>query len=270
MTARFRSKNIVEGHGGAEQICHKGTEQICHRGTETRRMPTFFSMSRCVGGQFPLPLRPLTVWLLSLALVSTVVSAQQTPAPTASAAPPRVSAPAAAPVAAPAIPTGVAVPGDYVIGPEDVLAVVYWRDKDMSTEVSVRPDGKISLPLLNDVQAAGLTPAQLRDRLIDASKEYFEDPSVTIVVRQMNSRKVFITGEVNKPGPYPLIAPTTVLQLISIAGGLHEYADSKKILIVRNENGRPTSYPFNYKDVISRKNLRQNIELKPGDTVIVP
>ena len=140
----------------------------------------------------------------------------------------------------------------------------------MTADVAVRPDGKISLPLLNDVTAAGLTPSQLRDHLVEASKQYFEDPSVTVVVRQMNSRKVFITGEVNKPGPYPLIAPTTVLQLISIAGGLHEYADSKKILIVRNENGKPTSFAFNYKDVVSRKNLRQNILLKPGDTVIVP
>jgi polysaccharide export outer membrane protein len=211
---------------------------------------------------------------LAAGLVSTSAAAQQPPVTTASAgvqpvaAPPASALPKAA--AASASPAGVPVPGDYVIGAEDVLAVVYWRDKDMTTEVAVRPDGKISLPLLNDVQAAGLTPAQLRERLIEASKDYFEDPSVTIVVRQMNSRKVFITGEVNKPGPYPLIASTTVLQLISIAGGLHEYADGKKIIIVRNENGKPVSFPFNYKDVVSRKNLRQNIELKPGDTVIVP
>jgi polysaccharide export outer membrane protein len=162
------------------------------------------------------------------------------------------------------------VPADYVIGPEDVLSVVFWRDKDMTGDVAVRPDGKISLPLLNDVPAAGLTPAQLRERLIEASKAYFEDPSVTVVVKQMHSRKVFITGEVNKPGPYPLIGPTTVLQLISIAGGLREYADSKKIIIVRNENGKATSYKFNYKNVVAGKSLQQNIELKPGDTVLVP
>ncbi len=190
------------------------------------------------------------------------LAAQQPPAAATTAS-------AAARPAAP-VPGAVAVPDDYVIGPEDVLGVVYWRDKDMTGDVAVRPDGKISLPLLNDVQAAGMTPAQLRDKLVDASKQYFEDPSITVVVKQMNSRKVFITGEVTKPGPYPLIGPTTVLQLISIAGGLRDYADSKKILIVRNENGRPTSYLFNYKDVVSRKNLRQNIELKPGDTVIVP
>jgi polysaccharide export outer membrane protein len=163
-----------------------------------------------------------------------------------------------------------AVPADYLIGAEDVLSIVYWRDKDMSMEVAVRPDGKISLPLLNEVQAAGLTPAQLRDRLSESSKQYFEDANITVVVRQMNSKKVFITGEVSKPGPYPLAGPTTVLQLISIAGGLRDYADSKKIVIVRTESGRLVGYPFNYKDVISRKNLRQNIELKPGDTVVVP
>ncbi len=244
MTARFRSKNIADVTG-------RGVALVFSRG-----------------------LFPLACALIA-GLVSTSTAAQQPPVATASsgaqavaAAPPASTLPKAA--AASASPAGVPVPGDYVIGAEDVLAVVYWRDKDMTTEVAVRPDGKISLPLLNDVQAAGLTPAQLRDRLIEASKEYFEDPSVTIVVRQMNSRKVFITGEVNKPGPYPLIASTTVLQLISIAGGLHEYADSKKIIIVRNENGKPVSFPFNYKDVVSRKNLRQNIELKPGDTVIVP
>jgi polysaccharide biosynthesis/export protein len=199
----------------------------------------------------------VTALVVVAALGSASLAAQQQPTPTPPAATP---APAA----------GTPVPDDYVIGPEDVLSIVYWRDKDMTTDVAVRPDGKISLPLLNDVQAAGLTPVQLRDNLTEVSKKYFEDPNVSIVVKQMNSRKVFITGQVNKPGPYPLVAPTTVLQLISMAGGLQEYADSKKIIIVRNENGRPVSFPFNYKDVASRKNLGQNILLKPGDTVIVP
>jgi|RhiMetdeSRZDD1v2_1073273.scaffolds.fasta_scaffold1280561_1 polysaccharide biosynthesis/export protein len=164
----------------------------------------------------------------------------------------------------------VEVPSDYVIGPEDVLSVVYWFDKDLSTDVSVRPDGKISLPLLNDIQAAGLTPTQLRQRLFEESKRFIQDPNVSVVVKQINSRKAFITGEVSKPGPYPLISPTTVLQLIAMAGGLKDYARSKNIIIVRNENGRTTTFPFNYKEVVASKNLRQNIELKPGDTVIVP
>jgi polysaccharide biosynthesis/export protein len=186
-----------------------------------------------------------------------------------------VAAAALAPTTTPAapaavVPPAVTPPPDYVIGAEDLLSIVYWRDKDMSAEVTVRPDGKISLPLLNDLQAAGLTPDQLRDRLVAESKRFIEDPNVTVVVRQINSRKVFITGEVNKPGPYPLSGPTTVLQLIAVAGGLRDYADEKNIVIVRTENGRQASYRFNYKDVASRKNLGQNIALKPGDTVIVP
>jgi polysaccharide export outer membrane protein len=198
---------------------------------------------------------------LASGLVSTGAAAQEPPAGTVR--PQAVAAARGAESAAEA-------PADYIIGPEDVLTVVYWRDKDMTSEVAVRSDGKISLPLLNDVQAAGLTPKQLRDWLVEASKEYFEDPAVSVGVKLMNSRKVFITGEVYKPGPYPLVGPTTVLELISLAGGLKDYADRKNILIVRNENGRQTSYLFNYKDVVSRKNLKQNIELKPHDTVIVP
>jgi polysaccharide export outer membrane protein len=124
---------------------------------------------------------------------------------------------------------------------------------------------------LNEIQAAGLTPSELRERLTDESKRYIEDPNVTVVVKQINSRKVFITGEVAKPGPYPLTAPTTVLQLIAMVGGLKEYADSKKIAVVRTDkNGRQTMFRFNLKDVIAGKNLRQNIELMPGDTIIVP
>ncbi len=172
---------------------------------------------------------------------------------------------------APVVPaTPVPAPPGYVIGPDDVLQVLYWREKDVSAEVVVRPDGMVSLPLLNDVAAAGLTPEQLRDRVNEAAKKYFEDPNVTIVIKQINSRRVFITGQVAKPGPYALTAPTTVLQLIAMAGGLTEFAKSKNIVVMRTENGKPVSYPFNYKDVENRKNLKQNIELKPGDTVIVP
>jgi polysaccharide biosynthesis/export protein len=159
-------------------------------------------------------------------------------------------------------------PPDFIIGPEDVLSIVFWRDKDMTTQVTVRPDGKISLPLLDEVQAAGLTPADLRAHLIEDSKKFFGNPNVTVVVQTINSRKVFITGQVVKPGPYVIVAPTTVLQLIAMAGGLKDFADSKNITIVRKEQGRTASFRFNYKDI--RKNLTQNIELKPGDTVVVP
>jgi polysaccharide export outer membrane protein len=183
--------------------------------------------------------------------------------------PPQAKPPTVAP--APLVPVpSVPPPAGYVIGPDDVLQVIYWREKDVSAEVTVRPDGMISLPLLNDVKAAGLTPEQLRDAVNEAAKKFFEDPNVTINIRTINSRKVFIAGSVARPGAYALTAPTTVLQLIAMAGGLTEVANKGKIAVMRQESGRPVRYPFNYKDVANGKNLKQNIELKPGDTVIVP
>jgi polysaccharide biosynthesis/export protein len=162
------------------------------------------------------------------------------------------------------------VPVGYVIGPEDVLTVVFWRDKDMSAEVSVRPDGKITLPLINEIEAANLTPDQLREKVTQAAAKFIEEPNVTVVVKAINSRKAYITGNVARAGAYPLIAPTTVMQLIAMAGGLHEFADSKNIIITRLENGKQVAFRFNYKDFLKRKNLKQNIELRPGDTVVVP
>ena len=140
----------------------------------------------------------------------------------------------------------------------------------MSADVVVRPDGKISLPLINEVMASGLTPEQLRQKVAAEAKRFVQDPNATVVVRQINSRKVFITGAVEKPGSYPLIVPTTVLQLIATAGGVKEYADSRKVVIIRNESGRQVTHNFNYKEVVSQKNMQQNIQLKPGDTVVVP
>jgi polysaccharide biosynthesis/export protein len=183
---------------------------------------------------------------------------------------PAVAAPAAPAAVVPAPVPVLAVIPDYLIGAEDILSIVFWRDKEMSTEVAVRPDGKITLPLLNEVRAAGLTPGQLKDLLVEESKKYVEDPNVSVVVKQINSRKVFITGEIGKPGPYPLMAPTTIMQLLVVAGGLRDYAHSEKITIMRSENGKPTSLRFNYKEFVKNKNLKQNIELKPGDTIIVP
>src|SRR5215467_14662660 len=136
------------------------------------------------------------------------------------------------------IQAGLKVPADYVIGADDVLTVVFWRDKDMSGDVVVRPDGKITLPLLNDIQAAGLTPDQLREQVSKLAEHFLEEPAATVVVKQINSRKVFITGEVSKPGPYPLTTPTTVLQLIAMAGGLGEYAHKDEIVIMRSEGGK--------------------------------
>jgi polysaccharide export outer membrane protein len=165
---------------------------------------------------------------------------------------------------------GVTPPPDYVIGADDQLTIIFWREKEMSADVTVRPDGKISLPLLNDIQASGLAPEQLRLSISEAASKFIEDPTVTVVVRTINSRRVFVTGQVGKPGPYPLTAPTTVLQLLALAGGVAEYAKSENIQEMRTEDGKTTNYRFNYKDVIKGKKLEQNLLLKPGDTVIVP
>jgi polysaccharide export outer membrane protein len=203
-------------------------------------------------------------------LLATVAPATAQTAKPAKPAVTAQSVPTAAAAAVAPRPTDPVVPPGYLIGTDDVLSIVFWKDKDMSADAQVRPDGRIALPLINEVQAAGLTPEQLREKITEESKKFMEDANVTVVVRQINSRKAFITGEVHKPGPYPLTSATTVLQLISLAGGLREYADSKKIVIMRTVNGKQTSLKFNYKDVVAGKNLTQNIELKPGDTVVVP
>ncbi len=164
-----------------------------------------------------------------------------------------------------------AQPGaDYVIGAGDVLSIVFWREPDLSGEVTVRPDGKITVPLLKDITAAGLTPADLEKGLQETAKRYIQDPNATVVVRQIHSRNVYITGNVARPGSYPLNTPTTVLQLIALSGGLLEYADAGGILVMRTEGGKPASFKFNYKDVSKGKALSQNVQLRPGDTVIVP
>lgn len=172
-----------------------------------------------------------------------------------------------APASAPA---GVAVPADYIIGAEDVLTIVFWREKEMTGDVTVRPDGRITLPLVNEIVAAGLTPEQLRVKVTAAADSYIAEPTVSVVVKEIHSRKVFITGQVAKPGPYSLGGPTSVVQVIAMAGGVLEYADEKNIAIVRTDNGKPVSLRFNYSDVKKGKNLQQNITLKPGDTIIVP
>jgi polysaccharide export outer membrane protein len=170
----------------------------------------------------------------------------------------------------PATPVGVSLPAGYVIGSDDVLTIVFWREKDLSADVVVRPDGKISLPLLNDVVAAGYTPEQLRAQLVKTAAKFLEDPNATVVVKEIHSRKVFVTGQVGKSGSYPLTGDMNVLQAIAHAGGLLEYADGKNIVVLRTENGQERNFKFNYKDVVKGKNLQQNILLKPGDTIVVP
>jgi polysaccharide export outer membrane protein len=202
-------------------------------------------------------------------------------APPSQAQPPKPAQPAPVqaqkpPAPKPAVPApqnvGPAVPveADFTIGPEDVLGVIVWREADVSSDVTVRPDGMITLPLIRDVRAAGLTPQQLADRVQTALREYITDASVTVVVRQMNSRKVFITGEVAKPGAYPLASSMTVMQLIAVAGGLTEFAEGKSISVMRIEGGQTKTFPFDYKNVANGKKPGQNIALKSGDTVVVP
>jgi polysaccharide export outer membrane protein len=212
----------------------------------------------------------VTLWNACALAQQPAPAAPRTGAPSAEPSAPATAIAAPPRPAVPVVPAGVATTPDYVIGPEDVLTVIFWREQDLSSEVSVRPDGKISLPLLNEIQASGLTPEQLRANLTQAANRYVEDPAVTVVVKAVNSRKVFITGQVAKPGPYPLPAPTTVLQLLAMAGGLDEYAKSERIVVMRTENGKTVSHKFNYKQVSQGKNLQQNIELKPGDTIVVP
>ena len=171
---------------------------------------------------------------------------------------------------APVVPPNTVVPKGFLIGPEDVLAVHFWRDQEMSGDVTVRPDGMITLPLVGDIRAAGLTTELLKIQIEQAASRLLTEPNVTVAVKEINSRKVFITGEVGKPGPYPLSGPRTVMQIIAVAGGLLEYADKDNIVVLRTVNGQQKSYKFRYSDVSKGRGLEQNIELQPGDTVVVP
>jgi len=168
----------------------------------------------------------------------------------------------------------VEVSAEYVIGPQDVLGINFWRDTDMTGDVTVRPDGRITLPLIGDVQAAGKTPEALKAEITSAASKLFkqgQEPTITVVVRQINSRKVFITGQVTTPGAHVLTGPLTVMQLISLAGGLTEFAKKKEITVIRTDaGGKQTVMPFNYSDVAKGRNVGQNVVLKPGDTVVVP
>ena len=158
---------------------------------------------------------------------------------------------------------------DYIIGSDDQLHISVWKEADLTETVPVRPDGKISMPLLGDVPAAGMTPKQLQDSITEKLKKYIADPRVTVVVNAMNSRRVFVTGEVVHTGAVVLLPGMTVLQALSSAG-FTQFANLKGIYVLRNENGKQVKYPFNYKDVVKGKHTEQNIPLKRGDTVVVP
>jgi len=159
---------------------------------------------------------------------------------------------------------------NYVIGAQDVLDINVWKEPDVSRTVPVRPDGKISLPLLNDVQAAGLTPAQLAAQVTDSLKKYVTNPQVTVIVTVINSQRVYILGEVTRPGAFPLLPGMSVLQALSSAGGFTQFAKVKSIFVRRFENGKEEKFPFNYREVIGGKKPEQDILLKAGDTIVVP
>jgi polysaccharide biosynthesis/export protein len=167
--------------------------------------------------------------------------------------------------------TQAPVGDDYIIGVDDVLSIFVWKEPDFSVkELFVRPDGKISLPLVNDIQAGGLNTKQLRQDITEKLKDYVESPYVTVMVARIQSRSIAVVGQVSKPGTYQLSTPISVLELLARAGGVTEFAKSKDIKVVRKENGKLLQYAFNYKDAIQGKNLKQNIQLQVGDVVLVP
>ena len=162
------------------------------------------------------------------------------------------------------------VPQDYIIGQGDQLEVFVWRNEQLSRQVLVMPDGKISLPRIQQVQAAGLSIAEVRDRITGKLRTYVVNPRVTVIVTQLNSYRVSVLGNVVRPGVYPITGKTTVIEAISMAGGLTEWAKKRGITVIRNQNSREERIKVNYNKVVSGKDLSQNIVLERGDTIIVP
>jgi len=210
-------------------------------------------------------LRQLQWSLVSSLLICTGLARAQQSTP----AKPPAQQPAAASAGSSAAKPATSDP-NYVIGAQDVLDISVWKEPELSRSVPVRPDGKISMPLLNDVQAAGLTPMQLTAQITTNLKKYIADPQVTIVITQINSQRIYILGEVNRAGAFPLLPGMTMLEALSSAGGFTIFANVKKIYLMRKVNGQEQRYPFNYKDVVRGKSTEQNFTLQPGDTIVVP
>src|SRR5208283_3830317 len=202
-----------------------------------------------------------SIWkaaVAALILTGSMAWAQNAPAQSASASP--VDAPGSVSSApdkpADAAPRTLAGP-EYVIGPEDVLHIQVWKEADMTATLPVRPDGKISMPLLNDVQAAGLTPEKLAETLTEKLKKYIADPRVTVVVTQINSKRIYLTGEVNKSGAMAMLPNMTVLQALSSAG-LNQFAKTKGIYVLRMDNGKQEKLPVNYRKLVKGQDIEQN------------
>jgi len=164
---------------------------------------------------------------------------------------------------------GGVAPASYVIGAEDVLDINVWQEPNVSRSVPVRPDGKISIPLVNDIQAAGLTPMQLAASITEKLKKFLTKPLVTVTVTAINSQRVFVIGEVNHPGPIALLPNMTALQALSTAGGPTQFANDKRAYLMRHEGEKDSTYPLNYRALL-RGDMRGNIVLKSGDTIVVP
>lgn len=161
-------------------------------------------------------------------------------------------------------------PSPYLIGATDVLNIFVWKEADLTRDVTVLPDGKITFPLIGEMQAEGRTVTELKKAISDKLKDYVTAPEVTVVVTQINSRRIYTIGKVRQPGPFPLAPNMTVLQALSTARGFAEWADEKNILVIRREGDKEIQHRFNYKEYVSGKNMEQNILLKPNDTIVVP
>ena len=159
----------------------------------------------------------------------------------------------------------------YTIGNDDVLAISVWKEPDLTKSIPVRSDGKISLPLVGEIQATGQTPLQLEQQIEAKLKDFITTPEVTVIVEQVNSKKFNILGEVGKPGSYSLALAPTIMDAIAVAGGFRDFAKKTGVYILRRgPDGNETKIPFNYKDFIKGKNPSQNVKIEPNDTIIVP
>jgi len=186
------------------------------------------------------------------------------------AAPNAATQKAGAPSAGTTNPQGTPNEAEYKIGAQDLLRIDVWKEEQLTRTVPVRPDGKVTLPLLNDVQAAGLTPMQLAGAISEGLKKYINNPQVTVTITEINSRRIYVTGEVARVGAFPLLPNMTVLQALSSSGGFTQFARIRNIYVLRVEDGKQVKHPFNYKEAVNGKNPEQNILLEPGDVIVVP
>jgi polysaccharide biosynthesis/export protein len=158
----------------------------------------------------------------------------------------------------------------YLIGANDLLNIFVWKETDLTRDVTVMPDGRITFPLIGEIDAQGQTVTGLRNEIAEKLKNYISSPEVTVIIKESKSRQIYTIGKMNKPGPFQLAPGMTILQALSTAGGFIEWADTKNVLIVRRKNDKEMMYHFNYQEFISGKNLEQNIVLEPNDTIVVP